>query len=122
MTEKKITKKKATKKSVKKKTSIVGVAGRVLASVVLRRPYVTEKSHFLAQSGVYVFEVRIHATKNDIRKAVEELYGVNVVSVRTIRQRGEERRFGKSMGKTGERKKAMVKLKEGQSIEIFEGA
>lgn len=106
----------------KKPKAIAGVAGRVLASTVLRRPHVTEKSHALAQSGVYVFDIRTDATKGDVRQAVEELYGVNVTNVRTIRQRGDERRFGRSTGKTKERKKAMVELKKGQKIEIFEGA
>jgi large subunit ribosomal protein L23 len=107
------------KKDVKK---VSGYVGRTLASQVLRRPYVTEKSHGLAQNGVYVFEVRLDADKKKIRQAVEELYEVNVVSVHTIFRKGKERRFGRFTGKTGSVKKAMVRLKKGQSIEIFEGA
>jgi len=114
-------KKKSSKKQ-KESVAIVGKVGRELASRVLRRPHVTEKSHGLAQSGIYVFEVARDATKITIRQAVQQVYGVEVVSVRTINQKGVKKRFGKSMGKTKDQKKAMVQLKEGQSIEIFEGA
>jgi len=107
------------KKGAKK---ILGRVGRTLASKVLRRPHVTEKSHGLAQSGVYVFEVHPDADKKKIRQAVEELYDVSVVSVHTISRKGKERRFGRFSGTTSATKKAMVRLKKGQSIEIFEGA
>lgn len=118
------TKKVASKKKIDKKkdVAITGQTGRVLSSIVLKRPFVTEKSHQLSQSGVYVFEVALDCDKSMIRRAVEELYSVSVVSVRTIRQKGIERRFGRSLGRTKNVKKAMVTLKKGQTIEIFQGA
>lgn len=115
-------KKKDVKKNAPKAKKVLGRVGRTLSSQILRRPYVTEKSHNLAQGGVYVFEVHPDADKKKIRRAVEELYEVNVVSVRTISHKGKERRFGRFSGKTSATKKAMIRLKKGQSIEIFEGA
>lgn len=103
------------------KTVLVGHSGRTLASIVLRRPYVTEKSHSLAQKGVYVFEVDTNATKTMIRRSVEQLYEVNVVKVNISNKKSLRKRFGKSMGKTAGQKKAMITLKKGQTIEIFEG-
>ncbi|QQS61578.1 MAG: 50S ribosomal protein L23 [Candidatus Moraniibacteriota bacterium] len=114
--------KKNSDKEKKKDVAIKGQTGRVLSSIVLRKPYVTEKSHELAQKGTYVFEVKIDADKEMIRRAVEELYSVKVVAVRTIRQKGIERKFGRSLGKTRNFKKAMVTLRKGQTIEVFQGA
>lgn len=105
-----------------KKTVLVGHLGRTLASIVLRRPYVTEKSHSLAQKGVYVFEVDTNATKTMIRRSIEQLYEVDVVKVNISNKKSLQKRFGKSIGRTSEQKKAMVTLKKGQTIEIFEGA
>ncbi len=112
--------KKASSKA--KKTVLVGHLGRTLASIVLKRPYVTEKSHSLAQKGVYVFEVDIHATKTMIRRSVEQLYEVKVIKVNISNKKSLKKRFGKSVGKTAGQKKAMITLKKGQTIEIFEGA
>lgn len=103
------------------KAVLVGHSGRTLASIVLRRPYVTEKSHSLAQKGVYVFEVDTNATKTMIRRSVEQLYEVNVAKVNISNKKSLRKRFGKSMGKTAGQKKAMITLKKGQTIEIFEG-
>ncbi|NCU41636.1 MAG: 50S ribosomal protein L23 [Candidatus Moranbacteria bacterium] len=111
--------KKVSRKS--EKTVLVGHSGRTLASIVLRRPYVTEKSHSLAQKGVYVFEVDTNATKTMIRRSVEQLYEVSVVKVNISNKKSLRKRFGKSMGKTAGQKKAMITLKKGQTIEIFEG-
>lgn len=70
---------------------------------------------------VYVFEVLSAATKIDIRRAVESLFKVKVLDVNTAKVRGKTRRIGKSLGKTGSWKKAYVKLKSGQKIDLIEG-
>ena len=86
------------------------------------RPIVTEKSSEAYQErGEYTFEVHVDATKPQIKRAVEELFGVHVTGVWTSQQRGKARRVGKTVGRRAHWKKAIVKLREGESIEIFEG-
>ena len=89
---------------------------------VLVRPVVTEKSTDLKEfKNAYVFEVALDANKHEIRRAVEELFKVQVVTVRTMRQPRKTRRMGRFTGRRPEWKKALVQLAEGQSIEFFEG-
>jgi large subunit ribosomal protein L23 len=89
---------------------------------VIRRPVVTEKSSIAREeSNVVTFVVAPDATKHDIRRAVEELFRVEVTSVRTMRQPRKLRRRGRHQGLRPEWKKAIVQLAVGQSIEFFEG-
>jgi len=87
------------------------------------RPLVTEKTSIARQDrGEYVFEVAPDATKPAIRQAIEQLFGVKVTGVWTSNQRGKLRRVGKSAGQRPNWKKAIVTLREGDTIEgIFEG-
>jgi large subunit ribosomal protein L23 len=87
------------------------------------RPLVTEKSTLLKERhGVLCFEVAPQATKVDIRRAVEKLFGVRVASVRTVRLPGKQRRVGRFAGYKSERRKAYVRLAPGQKpVEYFEG-
>ena len=88
------------------------------AGLVLSAPRITEKTSIASESGVYVFKVARTSTKNEIKRAVRELYKVEVDSVRVINISSRRRRAGRKMGvKTGF-KKAMVKLKPGQKIEF----
>ena len=89
---------------------------------VLVRPLVTEKStRLMSEGNQYTFQVHPDATKVDIRRAVEELFKVKVLAVRTTWVRGKTRRFGRYVGKRPDWKKAIVKVAPGQRIEIFEG-
>ena len=89
---------------------------------VLKRPIVTEKSGDQPEGmSRYTFEVDLRATKQEIRRAVEELFHVEVMDVNTLRVRGKARRFGRVMGRTSDRKKAVVTLAAGQTISFFEG-
>jgi len=89
---------------------------------VIRKPLVTEKSNIgREEQGTATFAVDPRANKHEIRQAVEELFGVSVVRVRTLRQQGKLRRVGKNFGRRAHWKKAIVSLAEGQSIEFFEG-
>jgi large subunit ribosomal protein L23 len=86
------------------------------------RPLVTEKSS--AQYGAileYAFEVHPQATKPEIRAAIEQLFGVEVVAVRTMVQRAKRKTMGKTAGRRPAWKKALVRLREGDSIPVFEG-
>jgi large subunit ribosomal protein L23 len=86
------------------------------------RPIVTEKSSAAYQErGEYTFEVHPEATKTTIRLAVEQLFGVKVTGVWTSNQRGKAKRMGKTAGRRNHWKKAIVTLREGDTIEIFEG-
>lgn len=91
------------------------------ARQVLIRPLVTEKSTRLMEDGTYVFVVDRRATKIDIRRAVEQVFGVKVVAVNTLNVRGKWRRMGRFRGKRPDWKKAVVRLAPGQRIPLFEG-
>lgn len=85
---------------------------------VILAPVVTEKSTDLQKENVYVFKVPLNATKIDIKNAVEELFNVRVEKVRTLRVNPKLRKWrGRVIGKTKRWKKAIVKLKEGHSID-----
>ncbi len=89
---------------------------------VIIRPVVTEKSVNLAQrENKYTFYVQKDANKIEIKKAVEELFNVKVLKVNTMIVKGKRKRLGRFWGKTPDRKKAIVTLRPGDKIEIFEG-
>ena len=89
---------------------------------VIVRPIITEKSHdLLDRLGAYSFVVDKAANKIEIAKAVETLFNVKVKTVRTMNYVGKPKRMGRFMGKKINWKKAVVTLKEGDTIELFEG-
>ncbi len=89
---------------------------------VIRRPLVTEKSNIgREESNLVTLAVDPRANKHQIKRAVEELFEVEVIRVRTMRMPRKTRRVGKYEGRKPEWKKALVELAEGQSIEFFEG-
>ncbi len=86
------------------------------------RPIMTEKTSAAYQDrGEYTFEVAPDANKHAIRAAIERLFGVKVTDVQTMNCRGKSRRVGTSAGKRPNWKKAIVTLRAGDTIEIFEG-
>jgi large subunit ribosomal protein L23 len=86
------------------------------------RPLITEKSSAAYQTrGEYTFQVHPDASKPQIRSAIEQLFGVKVTGVWTMNVRGKERRMGKTAGHRPNWKKAIITLREGDTIEIFEG-
>jgi large subunit ribosomal protein L23 len=91
---------------------------------VLRRPLITEKSTDLKESqGTVCFEVHRDATKPEIKKAVESLFGVKVADVRVANMHGKVKRQGRYVGRRPDWKKAFVVLKKGEKmIEFFEQA
>lgn len=88
---------------------------------ILLKPHVSEKASVLADRGVYVFDVPLHANKIEIGKAVEAIYNVDVTDVRTQRGIGKPVRRGRVTGRRNTWKKALVQLKKGQTISIVEG-
>lgn len=90
------------------------------AREVLIRPIVTEKSTALIEQGKYTFRVPLQATKIQIRQAVEQIFKVKVQSVNTMRYEGKLKRMGRTEGRRSDWKKAIVTLKPGETIELFE--
>ena len=85
---------------------------------VLIAPHVTEKtSRAMQDHNQYTFRVRRTATKVDIKKAVELMFDVKVSGVQVVNEPGKQRRFGKTIGRTQDWKKAYVSLAEGQAID-----
>ena len=85
---------------------------------VLIAPHVTEKTARAMQDhNQYTFRVRRNATKTDIKKAVELMFEVKVSGVQVVNEPGKERRFGKTVGRTQDWKKAYVSLAAGQAID-----
>ncbi len=90
---------------------------------IVVKPIITEKSSLLKDAGnQYVFEVRKDANKIEIKKAVEKLFKVKVVSVHVANFEGKKKRVGRFAGKKPDWKKAVVKLSPKDKITIFEGA
>lgn len=92
---------------------------------LIKKPVITEKAMKLAALRQYVFEVHPDANKIQIKQAIEEMFDVNITSLRTVRIKGKNKirmtRRGLMRGKTALKKKAYVTLKEGQQIEIVSG-
>lgn len=88
---------------------------------VLRRPLVTEKSAILQAQGKYLFEVAKVANKNQVKQAVEKTFDVQVTAVNVMTVHGKTRRMGRRIFTTPSWKKAIVTLKPGDKIELFEG-
>lgn len=89
-------------------------------SQVLIRPIITEKSIDGTQAGRYTFEVHPRANKIQVKRAIEQFLNVDVIDVNTMRVSGKSRRYGRSIGKTKSWKKALITVKPGQKIELFE--
>ena len=91
------------------------------ASQVIIRPVVSEKSYVLATADKYTFRVHPDAHKTQIRQAIEQLFDVKVVDVRTVSVKSKPKRRGYTSGRTRQWKKAIVQVREGDTIPIFQG-
>ena len=91
------------------------------ASQVIIRPVVSEKSYVLATVDKYTFRVHPDANKIQIRQAIEELFDVKVVEVRTMSVKSKPKRRGFTAGRTRSWRKAIVQVQPGQTIPIFQG-
>lgn len=88
---------------------------------VLRRPVITEKNTTLQPLGKYVFEVAGESNKHQVKQAVEKAFNVQVTAVNVMTVPGKKRRVGRQLVLTSSWKKAVVTLKPGDKIELFEG-
>ncbi len=90
-----------------------------LAWWVLYRPHITEKAMLLAEQNQYIFEIHPKANKKQVKKAIEDVYGVHVESVRITKTPPKLRRRGRQEGWKKGVKKAIVRIKEGEGIEVL---
>jgi large subunit ribosomal protein L23 len=89
---------------------------------VVKRPLITEKNERAREAArQFAFEVHRDATKIQVKQAVEQLFSVHVLAVRTAVARGKNKRVGRSVGRRPNWKKAFVTLKDGETIALFEG-
>ena len=89
---------------------------------ILKRPLITEKSTIQKETkNQLTFEVNRKANKVEIRRAVEKVFNVKVVGVRTVQMKGKVKRFGRTLGRRQDWKKAIVTLAAGEHVEFFEG-
>ena len=104
--------------------TIRGAAPRITPNQmadVLRAPVISEKSTLIAEHNQVTFRVAIDADKSQIKQAVEGLFGVTVLKVNTIRQKGKVKRFRGKLGKRPDYKKAIVSLADGEMIDVTTG-
>jgi large subunit ribosomal protein L23 len=90
-------------------------------SQVIIRPVVSEKSFVLAEAGKYTFRVHERAHKTQIRQAIEKLFDVHVVEIRTASVKSKPKRRGQTAGRTRRWKKAIIQVRPGETIPIFRG-
>lgn len=86
---------------------------------ILKSPHISEKATDLAQKNQYVFNVWERTTKPEIKKSIEGVYGVDVVSVKIVTIPRKKRRLGRMVGFKKGYKKAIIRIKEGQKIEVM---
>ena len=90
---------------------------------IIKKPLFTEKGSALKESeNKLLVEVGKDANKLEIKKAIEEIFKVKVEKVATIKTHGKWKRYGKSIGKRSDRKKALITLKKGETLDFIEGA
>jgi large subunit ribosomal protein L23 len=94
---------------------------RIEAYDIVRRPVITEKSTRASEHSQVVFQVPLTATKPQIKKAVELVFGVKVAAVNTLRRGGKVKRFKGRLGQRSDVKNAIVTLAEGQTIDVTTG-
>lgn len=88
---------------------------------IILKPHITEKITQEKENFKYAFEVSIDANKHEIKKAIEQLFKVKVIDVKTVIVKGKVKRLGRFEGRRKDRKKAIVTLKKGDVIPLFEG-
>ena len=85
---------------------------------IIKAPVITEKSANIAQEGKYAFKVDPKANKTEIKQAIEKIFNVKVVEISTINEKTKKKRVGRYSGLSNRSKKAIVRLAEGQTIDI----
>jgi len=105
----------------KEKSAAKAKTGVGLAYKILVKPLVTEKATNLGGQNKYVFIVDINANKIEVAKAIDEVYGLNPISVNMVKMKGKQVARGRITGRRKDFKKAIVTLKKGETIQVYEG-
>ncbi|MDD5463896.1 MAG: 50S ribosomal protein L23 [Candidatus Moranbacteria bacterium] len=114
--------KKTVKKAADKKEVIVAAKNSDVAYRVLTEPWITEKTHKAMADNKYTFKVIHSATKKQVKLAIEGMYSVKVEKVSVVNIKSKKKAYGRHMGTKAGFKKATVTLKQGDKIELFQGA
>ncbi len=109
------------KKSKTPKESGRKVGKTVRADTIIVKPIITEKATSLSPFGQYVFEVPVNANRIEVARAIQTIYGVTPIKVNIMNVSGRDVTYGRSQGRTKNWKKAVITLKEGESITIQDG-
>lgn len=117
-----VSKKEKAVKKVAKKAIVEAAENSDIAYKVLVEPWITEKSHAGLSDNKYVFRITKDATKSEVKKAIEGFYKVSVRKVAVVNFIPKKRAYGRFEGAKAAVKKAIVTLKEGDKIELFQGA
>lgn len=113
------TSKKAAKSPVSAAANTAKKRGGINVGAILTQAHITEKASRLAENNQYVFQVTPRAVKKEIAKAVENYYNVDVVGVNIIKIPGKKHRYAKGIARKADLRKAIVKIKQGQKIELL---
>jgi large subunit ribosomal protein L23 len=120
--EKKIPKKTVKKNASQKPEAVIAVDNAEIACKVLIEPWITEKTHGAVSDNKYTFRISGSATKKQVRKAIESVYGVHIEKINTVNLIAKRKAYGRYAGKKPAVRKATVTLKKGDKIELFKGA
>jgi large subunit ribosomal protein L23 len=93
--------------------------GKSFAFESVKQPHISEKATFLSEQNQYIFEISPNCNKNEVKKSIEGIYNVDVLSVNIVKIPAKKRRLGKTQGWRKAYVKAIVRIKEGQKIEIL---
>ena len=93
--------------------------GKGFSYEVVKEPHISEKASYLSENNKYIFKVYSNVNKTEIKRSIEGIYGVDVLSVNIIKIRAKKRRIGRTQGFKKGYNKAMVTIKEGQKIELL---
>lgn len=85
---------------------------------IIKAPVITEKSQIAKETGQYTFKVDPKANKTEIKSAIEKIFNVKVSSIKTMNEKPKKRRVGRYSGMSNRSKKAIVTLKDGQTIDL----
>jgi large subunit ribosomal protein L23 len=114
--------KKSEKKASKKTEIIAAIDNAEIARKVLIEPWITEKTHAAIADNKYTFRISNHATKKQVKAAIENVYDVHVEKITTVNLAAKRKAYGRYMGTKSAVRKATVTLKKGEKIELFKGA
>lgn len=110
-------------KPEEKPREVIKTKPKILSSAfrILKKPLISEKASVLSETGKYVFIIDKKAKKQEVKRAILDVYGIEPIKINFINIKGKIRRYGKTIGRTSDYKKAIITLPEGKVIQVHEG-